>query len=83
MNDEDDIEIIMSDLCRTYTERNKSIEVEIYKGVDDEGWFLEILDQYGNSMLWDEMFKTEQEALAQFESDLKKEGIDIFIGKKD
>ena len=78
---DDDVEIIMSPLCKTYTENGKSVIVEIYKGVEEK-WILEILDHLGNSMISDEMFETDQEAWNQFIHDVKEEGIDSFIGLK-
>lgn len=80
--EDDDYEVKLSPLSKKYSEGNKSVEVEIYKGEDDEGWILELLDNLGNSMIADEMFKTEQEAWDQFIDDVKNDGIDAFIGRK-
>jgi|GEM_PF-4535368 len=77
--EEDDYKVILSPLSKTYSEGTKSVEVEIYKGEEEEGWILEILDGLGNSMIADEMFKTAQEAWDQFMEDIKKDGIDSFI----
>ncbi len=82
MNSEDDYEVKLSALFQTYKEGDKSVEVEIYKGEDDDGWILEILDGLGNSMISDEMFLTEQQAWDQFVTDVKEDGIDAFIGLK-
>ena len=81
MNIEDDeYEVKLSPLSQAYCENGKTVEVEIYKGEDNEGWILEILDKQGNSMIAEEMFETDQEAWNQFISDVKEDGIDAFIG---
>lgn len=51
----------------------------IYR-LPDTGWTLEVVDQYGNSTVWDGEFSTDQEALNQFLEDLKQDGIDALIG---
>jgi hypothetical protein len=53
--------------------------VNTYKGDDDAGWILEILDGYGNSTSADEQFATKQQAWDQFITDIKNDGIDTFI----
>lgn len=81
MNIEDEnYKIELSSLSQPYSENGKTVEVEIYKGEDDKGWILEILDTSGNSMIADEMYETDTEAWNQFIADVKKEGIDAFIG---
>lgn len=77
---EDDMEIILSPLSHTFEEDGKSVEVEIYKEKNDSQWFLEVLDEYGNLLLNDEMFDSDEQALQQFKEDIKKNGIDSFIG---
>jgi hypothetical protein len=79
--DDDDYHVELSPLSRPYSENGKSVEVEIYKGEDDEGWILEILDTKGNSMIAEEMFKTDKEAWDQFIMDVKEDGIEAFIRK--
>ncbi len=79
MTDEEEYDVILSDLTHVYEEDGKSVTVEIYS--DGEGkWILEILDKKGNSFIGDEHFETEQSALDQFQSDVKESGIDAFIG---
>ena len=80
-NEDDDYEVILSPLSYKHVEGDKSVVVEIYRGEDEKRWILEILDIYGNSLIGDELFDTEQQALDEFKKDLKKEGIDYFIRK--
>jgi uncharacterized protein len=82
---DEDIKIIVSPLSRKYVEDNKTVDIKIYDSGEEEpgrtGWVLEIEDEYGNSTVYDDFFKSDKEALEQFLSDVKKEGIDVFIGK--
>ena len=62
MNDEP--EIVMSELCRSIKTDDKLYQVEIYKG-DRESWILEVVTEEGDSILWDDQFPTDKEALDQ------------------
>ena len=46
MNDE--VEIVMSSLCRSFDSEGKTVQIDIF-GDGDGGWLLEVIDQYGNS----------------------------------
>ena len=79
MNEEDDFDVILSDLTHVYEEDGKRVTVEIYS--DGEGkWILEVLDSKGNSFINEDHFVTEQNALDEFQKDVKENGIDAFIG---
>lgn len=68
-----------SPLTQTYTQDDKTVQIDIYKS-DDRGWILEIVDQENNSTLWEDHFETDQAALQEALDALKEEGIDAFIG---
>lgn len=60
MNTEDEYyDVKLSPLSQPYSENLKTVEVEIYKGEEDDGWILEVLDTRGNSMIADEIFETD------------------------
>ena len=77
MYDENDL--IYSPLQQNYTADGKSVEVCIYR-MPNTGWTLEVVDQYGNSTVWDGEFNTDQEAFDLFLEELREEGIDNLIG---
>ena len=79
MNDEHELE--MSPLCQAMTCDNKTVQIDIYKGVEESGWILEVVDSFGNSTVWDDPFKTDIEALAEVLSVIEKEGITSLIGQ--
>ena len=40
-----DPEIVMSPLCREISRDGTRIQVDIYRGEDDPGWILEVIDE--------------------------------------
>ena len=77
MHDENNL--IYSPLQQHYTVDGKTVEVCIYR-MSDSGWTLEVVDQCGNSTVWDDEFSTDTEAFDVFLQELKEEGIEAFIG---
>lgn len=69
----------MSALCQTLTRDGKTVQVDIYDDGAD-GWLLEVIDEYGNSTVWDDPFPNEQEALDEVLRTVDEEGIDVLIG---
>lgn len=80
MNDQDDPEIEYSPLCDEVTRNGLTVRVQIYRlKVGDPGWSLEVVDHEGGSTVWDNLFATDHEALAEFSETLRVEGIDSFL----
>ena len=77
MNDE--IEITMSPLCQSIERDGKSVRVDIYDDGDGK-WILDVVDKFGNSVVWDDHFPTDQEALDEVLDTIEIEGIDALIG---
>ncbi|MDH5230248.1 MAG: UPF0149 family protein [Gammaproteobacteria bacterium] len=75
----EDDELILSPLSQSVTRDGETVSVEIYTGGDDD-WLLEVVDQYENSTVWNDQFKTDEEALAAFFSALEEDGIHAFVG---
>jgi len=78
---EDDPDIKKSALCQSVTRDGKTVQIEIFED-GENGWLLEVEDQYGNSTVWDDPFDTEQEAFDEVMSTIDEEGIDVLIGPK-
>ncbi len=76
---EDDFDIEKSPLCQVLTSDNKSVYVDIYRG-DDHGWLLEVVDEFGNSTVWDKEFSSDEAALEEAKATVRDEGIDVLIG---
>ncbi len=75
----DEHDLIYSPLQQRYTSEGQTVEVCIYR-MPDTGWTLEVVDQYGNSTVWDGEFDTDQEAFDLFLGELKEEGVEAMIG---
>ena len=75
----DDFELEMSALCQKLTADGRTVEVEIYRG-DKGGWLLEVVDEFGNSTVWDDEFDTDGAALEEVLATIRDEGIEALIG---
>ncbi|MFP4110100.1 MAG: hypothetical protein ACLFP9_09365 [Desulfonatronovibrio sp.] len=78
---EDDFEVEVSPLSQEMTADGKSVQVDIYRG-DTGGWNLEVVDEFGNSTVWDDEFDTDAKALDEARMTIRNEGIDVLIGMK-
>lgn len=76
---DDDAPIFYSPLNRSLQRDGKRVEVEIYLSEKDD-WILEVVDEFGNSTVWDDRFSTDQAALDEAMRTIDEEGIDTMIG---
>lgn len=76
---ETEFELEMSPRCRKISDGGKSVQVEIYRGGGSD-WHLEVVDEFGNSTVWDDQFPTDAAALAAAEAAIREDGIDSLIG---
>lgn len=76
---EDDFEVEMSPLCQELTADGKTVKVDIYRG-DAGGWILEVVDEFGNSTVWEDEFDTDAAALGEAKATIRDDGIDTLIG---
>ena len=72
-------EIIMSPLCREISEDGTKIQVDIYRGENETGWILEVIDEENASTIWDDPFDTDREALDAVLEVIEKDGIRSFL----
>jgi hypothetical protein len=77
MNEE--IEIVMSPLSQKISSGGETVQVDIYQD-GDGGWLLEVVDELGNSTVWDDPFETDAEALTEVKKVILSEGIGALIG---
>jgi hypothetical protein len=74
-----DPEIVMSPLCREIIEDDIKIQIDIYRGEDDSGWILEVIDEENASTVWDDPFDTDREALDEVMEVIERDGIRSFL----
>jgi uncharacterized protein len=70
---------MQSILAQSITRDGKTVIVDIYED-GGGGWLLEVVDEYGNSTVWDAPFATDQEALDEALKTIDEDGIDSLIG---
>lgn len=77
---DEEFELEMSPLCQELSDGNKKVQVDIYRG-NGSDWYLEVVDQFGNSTVWDDQFPTDEAALIEIKATIQEEGIDSLIGE--
>lgn len=74
-----DPKIFTSRLSGPVTQDGISVDVLIYRLEDSYEWALEVVDAEGTSTVWDELFRSAEDAHAEFVRTLKDEGILCFL----
>jgi hypothetical protein len=74
----DEIEIIMSPLCQSFERDGISLQIEIYRS-QESNWTLEIVNPTNTSIVWDETFQSDKEALEEFQRTIKTDGIQSLL----
>lgn len=83
MNAEEDPKTIMSDRCAEVEVDSHFLKVDIYKSDIDPGWILEVINEFGRSIVFDDPFLADGLAWQQFEKTLHEEGLTAFLTKKE
>ena len=76
----DEHNLIYSPLQQTYKASGRQVEIHIYR-MPDTGWSLEVVDEHNNSTVWEDLFQTDEQALAVAIQELTDEGIEAFIAR--
>jgi len=76
---DDDYQLVMSPLCGNISRDGIMIEVQIYRGIGDDDWVLEVIDDEGGSTVWNQLFPTDQAARTEVMRVVDNEGIDSFL----
>jgi hypothetical protein len=76
---EDDYQLVHSPFCRSVTDKGHTVRLEIYRGLDTD-WTLEVVDEFNNSTVWDDLFATDQAALDEALRTIRDEGIESLVG---
>ena len=78
--DDDEYGIIESPLGQRLLVEGHPFEISIYRGVDEPEWILEITNAKGTSLILDERFKTDKDALGVAIAGFENEPIEDFLG---
>lgn len=76
-----DPNIVNSSLSRKIVVGGLGFRVEIYRLEHESGWSLEVIDRDGTSTVWDEQFKSDQEALDEVLKAVREEGVEAFMDR--
>jgi hypothetical protein len=80
---DDEFTLIESKLSGFITQDGITIEVCIYRGDAERTWLLEVVDEEGTSIVWDDRFATEQDAMDQVKRTIETEGMASFLSDPD
>ena len=74
-----DPNLITSSLSRDVSRDGVTVRVEIYRLEDRPGWSLEVVNDKDTSIVWDELFDTDDAADAAFRQTVAVEGMTTFL----
>lgn len=80
---DNDLLIIESPLSRSVFRAGVTVQVNIFRVGDDPFWALEVVNQTGTSIVWDDVFPTDEAAFAAFAQAVATEGMEIFVDDLD
>lgn len=71
--------LIYSPLSGYFTKDGVTVEVSIIRSDLDPGWSLEVINNAGTSIVWDNQFETDGQAYAAFRQVVEEEGMKAFL----
>jgi len=78
---ERDPNIVKSGLSRTVKKDGVTVDVSIIRLEHETEWSLEVVNSAGTSIVWDDLFASNDEAFAEFERTVAEEGMRTFLDK--
>ncbi len=78
---ERDPKIVKSGLSRTVKKDGVTVEVSIIRLEHETEWSLEVVNATATSIVWDDLFASDDEAFAEFEQTVAEEGMRAFLDK--
>ena len=79
----DDPEIEVSPKSQVIESGGRELSVEIYRIKGTKDWSLEIVDEFGNSTVWDDLFSSDSDAILEAKKSILEETANEFIGPSD
>ena len=73
-----DPNLVISGLSQRTSVDGHELRIEIVRLEHETNWSLEIVDEDGNSTVWDDLFDTDQAALDEAFKVIQEEGISAF-----
>ena len=79
MNQENDPNLVYSGLAQNIKRDGVEIEVSIFRLEHEKDWTLEVVNDKGTSIVWDDTFSTDKAAFEELERTIAKEGMGSFL----
>jgi hypothetical protein len=76
----DEPKLIISKKSQPISSDGRTVYVEIYRMENEKRWGLSIDDEFNNTSIFDNTFKSEKAALLEAKKSILEEGINQFIG---
>jgi hypothetical protein len=73
--------LVHSSLSRAVTKDGVTVKVSIVRLEHESQWSLEVVNDAGTSIVWDDLFSSDEEACAEFQRTLADEGMRAFLHK--
>ena len=71
--------LVRSGLSGIVSKDNVTVEVIIVRLESESKWSLEVLNNAGTSIVWDDLFDSDEDAYAEFQQTVEEEGIRAFL----
>ncbi len=79
----EDPEIEYSSHCQKISSGGNTLSVDIYRIKGTEGWSLEIVDEFGNSTVWDDLFDSDSAAITEAKKSILEDTSSEYVGPSD
>ena len=76
-------EVIYSDHCTVFVKDDVVVQLQICRLAKIEGWSLEVVNEAGTSIVWDNLFTTDEEAYAEFMRTVEDGGMVAFAEEEE
>jgi hypothetical protein len=73
-----DPNLVISGLSRQVSVEGHEFQIDIYRIETEPKWSLEVVDEERTSIVWDDLFDTDQAALDEILKSIKEEGLAAF-----
>ena len=71
--------LVRSGLSGIVSKDNVTVEVIIVRLESESKWSLEVLNNAGTSIVWDDLFDSDEDAYAEFQQTVEEEGMNAFL----
>ena len=71
--------LVSSGLSGIASKDDITVEVFIYRLENEPKWSLEVVNDAGTSIVWDDLFDSDDDAYAEFQQTVEEEGMRAFL----